>query len=146
MKKVFILIMALSIMIAANIYAQGGNSSNSGQRQNSEQTRSQKGSNPKLDLSKLSAAQRAEIKAIQKKYEIDLSNLSLDIKKQENVIKAEMMKSNPNKTTINAAIDAKSSLEAQRAKLKMEEMIEIKAVIHPATAASTTTTSSTNNS
>ncbi len=140
MKKVFILVMALAVMVSASIYAQDRNRDDDrrpddrgrGDRvEKRDDHRHQRGGE-RIDMSKLSEAQRKEIKTINDKYKIDLSNFSLDIKKQNNVIKAEMMKDSPDKATIDAAIDAKSSLEAQMAKMKFEKMLAIKAVVKPA--------------
>lgn len=132
MKKIFILVMALAVMVGSSVYAQGNNQGNRGdERRPRPNTQQQERRKPQggIDLSKLSEAQRAEVRAIQQKYAIDLSNFSLDIKKQDNVIKAEMMKDSPDKSVIDAAIDTKTSLQASRSKMKYEERLAINAVI-----------------
>ncbi len=139
MKKIFILVMALAVMISASIYAQGINANNKKPPQsdgkNSKEQCECDNCPPKgkgIDMSKLSQSQRTQVQAINQKYAIDLSNFSLDIQKQNNIIKAEMMKDSPNKTTIDAAIDTKSNLQAQMAKMEIEKRLAIQAVVKPA--------------
>ncbi len=145
MKKVFTLVMALAVMVGSSVYAQsndrrrdnndeqprieqrGGGAQNQGQRPQMNKPRKEK-----IDMSKLSEAQRNEVREIQKKYSVQLSDLSLDIKKQGNVIKAEMMKDEPNKATIDSAIDTGSNLKAQRSKLMFEQKLAIKAIVDAA--------------
>ncbi len=131
MKKVFVLVMALAVMVGSSLYAQGNdNRGNERRPRPNTQQQDRKGGNKRgIDLSKLSETQRAEVKAIQQKYDIELSNFSLDIKKQNNIIKAEMRKDSPDKSVIDTAIDEKTNLQAQREKMKFEERLAIQAII-----------------
>ncbi len=147
MKKVFTMVMAMALLVSASVFAQAGSDKRGEQdskpRMEQRGGGSQQGQRPApkmnaqkrggIDMSKLSEAQRAELKSIGDKYKIQLSDLSLDIKKQGNIIKAEMMKDEPNKATIDSAIDAGSSLKATREKLMAEKKLAVKAVIDEAT-------------
>ncbi len=77
----------------------------------------------------LNDSQKAEIKAIHDKYETELSELSAGLKKQGDIIKAEMMKDSPNKATIDKAVDEGSKLEASKKKITIEKSLEIKNII-----------------
>ncbi len=145
MKKIMTLVMALAVMVSASVYAQSSDNRRERQNNHSRMEQQHRGhshqeqcprinrqKNGGIDMSKLSEAQRKEVDEINRKYSIQLSDLSLDIKKQENVIKAEMMKDEPSKETIDAAIDAGSSLKAQRTKLVFEKKLAIKAIVDAA--------------
>ncbi len=145
MKKVFTMVMAMAIFATASVFAQSTDrrSNDDGRQPRMEQRgggeqgqrpapKMQKQKKGGIDMSKLSEAQRNEIKELDKKYSVQLSDLGLDIKKQGNIIKAELMKDEPSKTTIDAAIDAGSNLKAQRAKLAMEKKLAVKAIVDAA--------------
>ncbi len=80
-------------------------------------------------MENLSDSQKAEAKAVHEKYESQLKELSTEMKKQGDIIKAEMMKDSPNKTTIDSAIDTSSKLEASKKKLMLERSMEMKTIV-----------------
>jgi len=120
MKKVFILVLAFAVLSIGSIYAHHAD----GHR--TEKTYTLMGGDYKDGLT---LDQINEIDAIVAKYDDDFIKADEEIIKQDNIIKSEMMKGNPNKSKIDAAIDAKSKIETTIEKLQIEMNIAIDEVL-----------------
>ena len=77
----------------------------------------------------LTDAQVKEIDNIRADYYERLSNASLEMEKQNNIIRAEMMKESPDKAKIDAAIDAKLEAQGQSQKLRIEMNMAIDTIL-----------------
>jgi len=80
----------------------------------------------------LTEAQIKKLDNIEVKYYERLSNASLEMEKQNNIIRTEMMKDSPNKGKIDTAIDKKLESQATRQKLLLEMDLAMNVVINEA--------------